>query len=239
MKKKSVKGNNGETELKIGWKAMPLKEKISDPASIWFFAVMVIYLIQAVFAAFYESSPPLVDFFTVTPIIIIAFILHLLFRFNRTVPITLGIGFMFHILGLYKIIPYNQYYVGELYGAPQLYYHYDWIVHIMGVGFMAIALSSVLYPYLKRAFDSRFMTFLILILCTVGLGSLNEVVEFMGYGVYGYGEGFLEFGSGDSSPSQGPWTNSCTDMLNNTIGSVVFIGAFVLNKKYGWFSGSH
>lgn len=226
---------NKKSPLAADWESKSLKEKLSDPASIWFLAVIAIYIVQAILSPLSGAFPPLVDFFTVASLLVIAFVLHLLFRFNRTVPIALGIGFMFHIIGLYKIIPYNQYYLGELYGAPQLYYHYDWIVHTAGFGFLAIALSSMLYPYLKKAFDSKFIIFLILLLCAVGLGSLNEVIEFVGYGIYGYGEGFLEFGSGDSSPNAGPWRNSSTDMLNNTIGGIMFIGAFILNKKYGWF----
>lgn len=213
-----------------------LLKKFSEPASVIFMLAIAFYLVQAIFAVFSKTSPPILDFVTVTSLLILAFVLHLYFKFDRIVPIFLCIGFFLHIIGLYKIIPYNPYYVGELYGAPQLNYHYDWIVHIFGFGFLAAAFSSMVYPYLSRAFKSRFAIFLIILLATLGMGSLNEVVEFLGYGVYGYGEGFLEFGSGDTSPNGSPWQNSSMDMVNNLIGGIVFIGIFVLSK-HGSLSG--
>lgn len=208
------------------------RERLSEPTSILFLVAIFFFLTQAVLSSFFESFPPLIDFFTVISLLIFAFILHLFYRFEKIVPIALSIGFLFHIAGLYKIIPYNPYYYGNLYGAPQLMYHYDWIVHTIGTGFLAIGFSSITYPYLKKAFRSRLAIFLIILLAVIGMGSLNEVAEFVGYGFYGYGEGFLEFGTGDFSPDSGPWSNTCTDMLNNIIGGAVFIGAFILIKKY-------
>ncbi|MCX6707926.1 MAG: hypothetical protein NT001_07405 [Candidatus Woesearchaeota archaeon] len=212
-----------------------IRSRLFEPTSTIFLIVIAFYLIQAIISPFSGISPPLTDFITVMVLISIAFFLHLLFGFKRTVPIFLAIGFFIHIIGLYKIIPYNANYIGELYGAPQLAYHYDWFVHSFGTGCLAVALSSMLYPYLKKAFSSKYLMFAILLLCVLGLGSLNEITEYIGFTIFGYGEGFMEFGAGDSSPFEGPWQNSCMDMTNNLMGGILFIGVFMLDKRYGLF----
>jgi hypothetical protein len=212
-----------------------IRNRLFEPTSLVFFIVLSFYLAQAVISLFIGISPPMTDFITVISLLSIAFFLHLLFGFRKTVPIFLGMGFFLHIIGLYKIIPYNAYYIGELYGASQLAYHYDWFVHSFGTGFLAVAFSSILYPHLKRAFNSKYLIFLMLLLCVLGFGALNEITEYIGFTVFGYGAGFMEFGAGDSSPFEGPWQNSSMDMVNNLIGGIIFIGLFMLNKKYGLF----
>lgn len=213
-----------------------LKGRLSEPTSILFMLAIFFYAIQAIIAIFSEISPPLVDLLVVTSIIIVAFMIHLKSKgLKKTVPIFLLIGFLFHITGLYVITLHNPYYVGSLYGAPQLSYHYDWIVHLFGTGFLALAFSSIVYPYLIKAFKSRFTIFLIILACIVGMGSLNEIMEFVGFNIVGYGGGFLGLGSGDFSPLENPWQNSCMDMTNNLIGGIVFIGLFMLDKRYGLF----
>lgn len=205
---------------------------LNDQVSYLFLVVISIYLLQAIATFFSDKSPPIVDFVVVISILIAAFILHLVLGFKKTVPICLFLGFFLHIVGLYKIIPYNLYYVGELYGAPQLGYHYDWLVHFFGAGFLAVALSSAFYPYLRKSIRSRYAIFMILLFAIVGFGAMNEVSEFIGFTIFGHGEGFLEFGAGDASPNEGPWQNSSMDMINNTLGGIIFIGSFILIKKY-------
>jgi len=209
-----------------------LKKRLYGPASALFILAISFFILQMILFFFVDYSPPLIDLVTVTSIMALAFILHLLFKFNKSVPLLLTAGFMVHIIGLYKIIPYNPGYVGTLYGAPQLGFHYDWIVHTIGFGFLATALSSVTYDHLKKGLKSSFIIFIVLLFCSTGLGALNEVTEYLGYGVYGYGEGFMEFGDGDSSPDAGPWQNASMDMVNNLLGGIIFIGFFVLRRKY-------
>lgn len=200
--------------------------------SALFIGFIFFYGIQAIIGIFYENSPPLIDFLTVLLILSSAFILHLRFGFKKTVPIGIGIGFLFHIIGLYKFIPYNQYYIGTLYGAPQLNYHYDWVVHSVGFAFFVIAFCSMSYPYFKNAFKSKLTIFFLILFFMLGFGALNEIIEYAGYNVFGYGQGFLEFGEGDSSPAAGPWENSSMDLICNLTGGIFAAGLFLLNKKY-------
>ncbi len=212
-----------------------LKQRLTDKTSVLFYVVILFYLVQVLASLFSSISPPILDFVVILSVLILIFIRHLFLGLKRTVPIFIGIGFLFHIVGLYKIIPYNEYYVGTLYGAPQLAYHYDWIVHSLGLGFLTIALSSILYPYLKPTLKNPWLIFSFLVLLVMGFGALNEILEFMGFTLWGYGEGFMEFGEGDSSPNGGPWNNSMMDMVSNFIGAIIFIGVFMLDKKYGVF----
>lgn len=207
----------------------------TDKVSILFFIVIGFYAVQAIAAFFFPKiMPPLMDFAAAILLLCLAYLLHKKYGATMVVPIFLGIGFFIHFIGLYNIIPYNQYYTGNLYGAPQLNYHYDWIVHSVSMGFFAAAIASIFYPYLKRAFKSDFTVFFFLLLACLGMGLMNEVLEFVGYKFFGVGHGFMEFGEGDISPNAGPWQNSCTDMLNNIIGATVFIGNFILAKRYFW-----
>jgi len=214
-----------------------LKKRLMDKTSFLFYVVISFYLIQALVALFSPISPPVWDFTIVLLLLVVVFVAHLVIGLKRTVPLFMGVGFLFHTIGLYKIIPYNEYYVGTLYGAPQLNYHYDWIVHSVGWGFLTIALVSILYPYLKQTLRNPWLIFSFLVLLVMGFGALNEIIEFMGFTLWGYGEGFMEFGEGDSSPYGGPWNNSMMDMVSNLVGAITFIGVFMLDKKYGFFRG--
>ncbi|MBU0535828.1 MAG: hypothetical protein KKE20_02600 [Nanoarchaeota archaeon] len=213
-----------------------IKERIFDRTSMVFLFCMLFYLIQALLALFFKSFPPLFDLFASVLLLGFAYLLHIQVGFRRTVPIFLAIGLFFNVLGLYSIIPYNEFYIGNLYGAPQLGYHYDWIAHSIGFGFFALAFSSVSYPFLRKAFRSNYTVFIFILLAMMGFGAINEINEFLGFNMFGIGEGFMEFGAGDQSPLEGPWENACMDLVNNLLGGIIFIGAFVIDKHYNLFS---
>ena len=65
----------------------------------------------------------------------------------------------------------------------------------------------------------------------MGIGAFNEVLEYVGFDVLGYGSGFLEYGAGDSSPVGGPWENASLDMLANLLGIIIGAGGFLFFKK--------
>jgi uncharacterized membrane protein YjdF len=67
----------------------------------------------------------------------------------------------------------------------------------------------------------------VLILLAAGVGSIHEIVEWIGYAYLGRGEGFLLFGAGD----EGEWRNSILDMLCNTLGAFVCTLIIVYKKK--------
>ncbi|MEE9525885.1 MAG: DUF2238 domain-containing protein [Candidatus Woesearchaeota archaeon] len=196
----------------------------------WWLLFIVFYGIQLVLAFFGVIDAPLIDLSFVFFVMLLFFYLSLKFKFGKLVPIGMGFGALLHIIGLYKVIPYGSYY-GGLYGWAGLGYHYDWIVHGSAIFFLSLAACSIFYPYLKKGLESKMLIFVVMLFFMLGLGAFNEMMEYVGYDVLGHGEGFLEFGEGDSSPVGGPWENASMDLLFNLAGGVVGIGGFLLVKK--------
>jgi len=192
---------------------------------------MLAYWAQTLFSLFDKHIAPPPDLFAAASITSFIFMIHLFFRFRAVVPLFLGIGFVPHVIGLYKIIPYNEYYSGTLYGWSFFNYHYDWIVHFFAIFCFSIAFCSIFYPYYKKNFKSKFLIFVLILFFMLGLGAFNEILEYVGFDVLGYGEGFLEFGPGDCSPYEGPWQNSSMDLIFNLFGAVSGIGLFLIVKE--------
>ena len=70
---------------------------------------------------------------------------------HRIVDCCIGVVSGFLAYAIYPgIYPINEYYLGTLYGAPWLNYHYDWIVHSVGFAMYALACSALFYKYLKK-----------------------------------------------------------------------------------------
>ncbi|MFH1053390.1 MAG: DUF2238 domain-containing protein [Candidatus Woesearchaeota archaeon] len=213
------------------WRKKSIKKRLANPTSVLFVIFILFYAVQIIFRLYSDRIAPSIDLAVAVMIFIICLVLHLLFKFKIIVPILISIGLFTHIIGLYRIIPINEYHIGSLYGAPQLNYHYDWFVHSFGFGMYVLAACIVFYPYLRKAFRNKPIIFLFILFFMMGLSALNEIAEFAGYTAFGYGEGFLEFGDGDSSPDHGPWQNASMDLVSNLIGGIVFAGLFMLFRK--------
>ena len=209
------------------WNSVNLKNRFLNKTSIYFMFFILFYGIQGIISIFNKRFAPPMDIFAATSIITLFFVLHLFIRFRVIVPIFIGLGFIPHIFGLYSIFGEGK----TLYGLALLNYHYDWIVHSVGIFCYSFAFCSITYPYFKRGFKSKPLIFVLLLFFMLGLGAFNEVLEYVGFDVFGYGEGFLEFGDGDSSPNSGPWQNSSMDLISNLVGGIIGIGSFLLIKK--------
>lgn len=211
------------------WGKLALKEKLLDKSSLYFIGFMLFYGVQFVLSYFFDGWAPPHDLLMAILILFVVFVLHLILRFKSVVPILIGIGFVPHILGLYWIFPiYSGGGLGTLYGAPQLGYHYDWFVHGFAMFCYTIAFLYMTYPYFMKGFKSTFITIILVLFFMQGVGALNEQMEYVGYEMLGYGEGFLEFGDGDISPDAGPWQNASMDMVSNFIGSILGMLAFFI-----------
>jgi len=193
-----------------------------------FILFIIFYAIQFVFSFFIEWFAPSLDLAAITIGLIFVLALHHRLHLNPVVPWCLGIGFLFHILGLYQIIPYNEFYVGTLYGAPQLFHQYDLLVHSVGFGFLVFALCSFLYPYVKDTIRNKGALFILFLITALGFGAVNEIIEYTGFTIFGYGEGFFEFGTGDSTPESGPWNDAMQDLIANLFGASLSILLYML-----------
>lgn len=193
---------------------------------------MLFYLLQIVLSVFIKKTVPSYDLLIAVFVIFLIYAIHISKGLSIVVPIFIGIGFIPHILGLYPIFPiYENAGLGTLYGAPQLMYHYDWIVHFFAMFCYTIAFASLIFKPLKKCIKNTFIVFILILFLMQGFGAMNEVVEYIGFETWGYGEGFLEFGDGDSSPTSGPWQNSSMDMVCNFLGSFLGIVVFIFLKK--------
>lgn len=183
------------------------------------------YSLQLIISLFYKNSAPTYDLFVASSIIILFFFLSFKKDLSPVVPFFLGIGFLPHIIGLYKILPGAS----TLYGLDILNYHYDLIVHSFATLCYTFVVCSIFYKQMKKGLKSSILTAMFILFIMTGFGAFNEMLEYVGYDFLGYGEGFLEFGEGDGLHSGGPWENSSLDMLSNLLGTLIAL--FIWNYK--------
>lgn len=171
-------------------------------------------------------------------------ILSLLFflrnKLNLSLPVYIFVtlGFLTHSLGT----------VGW-YGESPIALQWDHITHFFGI----FGWSMLLFRAFEKNF-TKFMSwknvgiFLTLFLATQGMGALVELTEFVGFLKFGFGDGALMFGTGDSQADGfnmdtainwvgGGWINTGWDLVFNFIGAIF---GLVLSVLYHvWVNRSH
>ncbi len=197
---------------------------LKDKTSGIFLFFIGFYGIQMVASFFIDGLAPVWDIAAAVFIIALFFMVHKLSGLKPAVPLLIGAGFFPHIIGLYGFFGHGV----TLYGSEIFNYHYDWLVHSFGMFCYSAAFCSISYSYLKKGLKSRILVFVFILFFMNGVGAFNETMEYVGFDVLGYGEGFLEYGDGDFSPVGGPWENSSMDMVANLLGILLGIGTFFL-----------
>ncbi|MBD3249755.1 hypothetical protein GF336_06945 [Candidatus Woesearchaeota archaeon] len=200
---------------------------LKDRTSQIFIFFIGFYGLQLVGAMFIDSFAPVWDIAAAVFLISVFFVMHKKTGFKPAVPFLIGIGFFPHILGLYDIFGAGI----TLYGAELFNYHYDWIVHSFGMFCYTLAFCSISFDHLIKGLRSKILVLVFVLFFMNGVGAFNESLEYVGFDVIGYGEGFLEFGDGDASPVGGPWENSSMDVICNLFGILFGLGVF-LTKSY-------
>ena len=118
------------------------------------------------------------------------------------------------ILGFILLIAHNTLaYDNTFFGiAFERYIHF----------FAAFTLSILFYDYIyaTERRKNRLKLFFFSALVSIGIASLMEIVEFIGYSFLGEGKGILFYGTGDF----GEWNNVSWDLISNTLGA--FAGSF-------------
>lgn len=147
--------------------------------------------------------------------IAIIILIHRRFHFYPVVLLSLSMLGLLHLLG------------GNFYlGATRLYdyyilhgwFKYDNLVHMMGSGIMVMLAYAMLAPVISDEFSGKdFYFILLLVLIGMGLGSINEMIEFIAVLIF------------DVSEQVGGYTNTLLDLIYNTLGSVIM--AFILVKS--------
>ena len=112
-----------------------------------------------------------------------------------------------HNLGIYATSPFGI--------------RFDHYMHFFG-GFTIAIIGD-------RIFNEKFSRgkrFVFVVIFALGIGAIGEILEWIGYGILGKGDGFFFFGMGD----EGEWRNSMLDLIFNFIGGT-FMGILTLFRK--------
>ncbi|MBD3259563.1 hypothetical protein GF371_02920 [Candidatus Woesearchaeota archaeon] len=181
---------------------------------LYFLIIILLDFLLGVRAYYYES---------------IAFILLLIgfysfyekLRLNTPLFILLIIASGVHSLGVF-----GWYNVSPI-GIP-----WDYVTHFFPFIIVSIFFFHFLSQYMSEKFSFKTLILIILVfLATLGVGSVVENVEYVGYLILGPGEGGLKFGTGDVSNVKdversieitvGGWYNTMNDLINNLLGAAI------------------
>ena len=132
------------------------------------------------------------------------------------------------------------------YSESPLPFAWDHVTHFFGIFAVNIFLFHFFEDRLQKGktFNNLFVLFIVL-LASLGVGSLIENIEFSGYTFLGEGEGVLYFGVGDGTLSSnmeaidtdmmnfagGGWFNAMWDLVFNLLGAITGVIVMLLYKK--------
>ncbi len=159
-----------------------------------------------------------VEFIYYTGVLLLSFgvilTIHRRMHFYPIVLICLSVLGLMHLLG-------GNFYLGEirLYDFYFIdgFFKYDNLVHMFGSGIMVMLAYALLHPAIGDDFAKNdFYYILLLVLIGMGLGTINEIIEFIAVLVFDVGQ------------MVGGYTNTLLDLVFNTIGSIII--AIILVK---------
>ncbi|MFH0979269.1 MAG: hypothetical protein V1837_08300 [Candidatus Woesearchaeota archaeon] len=154
-------------------------------------------------------------------LLLFVYVIQRKYRFSLQLPGTLLLGFALFAFahfagGLFSV------HGTKLYDLSFGFLHYDNLVHAFGAFLVTIASFNLIFPYLHDTIRSRRLYLLVLLVfISLGIGSLNENLEFSAVL-------FLKY------TGVGNYFNNAWDLVYNLIGSLVaclVITIFLLNKK--------
>ena len=135
-----------------------------------------------------------------------------------------GAGTLLHVAGIF---PFKV--DGQTLSLYYLYANYDILCHLFGFLLFCV---GFLYVYYANHKNPSKLDIAIVLLALVGTGSFIEVSEYLGYRLFGFGEGYLRFGEGDNSTNFGPWGDSMTDSIANVLGILIgFVSYILINYR--------
>jgi hypothetical protein len=163
----------------------------------------------------------------------LALVLCLLYKKLKLTPVTYSLiclSFIVHNMGAFT-------FYAPLFGIP-----YDVITHILGLFSATLAVADFFsfgFTKSKKFHSDDAVLLLMIFLAGLGIGALVETMEYTGYLMWGQGEGFFQFGSGDYEGLNttdkltqivgGGYFDTMTDLIHNMIGGMLAIILFGLN----------
>ncbi len=179
------------------------------------FILLIIYSIQ-------KRSPYVLDLSASVIILIFLFKSYKEFNLNNAIFSLIFLSLLSHNLGVFGF-----------YNNSPVYFQYDHLTHFIG-GF---SLSLFFLNYFSRWSKNKAIIILLALCTALGVGSVIEIIEYLGYLVFGQGDGLFYFGgTGDlgfkQDPLIGAWINSSLDMIFNLIGGLFGIIIYFFMKLF-------
>ncbi|EKD79549.1 MAG: hypothetical protein ACD_41C00038G0001 [uncultured bacterium] len=144
--------------------------------------------------------------------------IHKRMHFYPIVLMLLSVIGLLHLLGGNIMIGATRLY--DYYFVPG-FFKYDNFVHMVGSAVMVMLAHALLMPILHKQFEQQRHGYFILLLVIVGmgLGAINELVEFLAVLVFDVGQ------------QVGDYTNTLLDLVYNTIGSALMATFLILTNR--------
>ena len=195
--------------------------------------VFILGLIIFILYGIYSYTSDVLDY--INDSIILSIILIILFFLRNALKLT---PFSFLLIIIASAIHLSG--VFGFYNISPLPIQYDHFTHFIGL----FAVSILLFNFFKKYFSgsglNNFLILIMIILASLGLGSVIEQAEFLGFLKFGTGEGFLKFGGLGDTLTEGQlrdidligggWINTMWDLIFNFLGSL--FGAIFMYVKY-------
>lgn len=201
--------------------------------------ILIIFLVVICIIGFFKYSTGFIKDVIFSIFLII--VLFLLYTKIRLTPLS-------YSLVCFSLIVHNLGTFGFYANPPLFNIPYDYITHILGIFSATIIIANFLSFSLIKSKKFKFNDFTVLIvvfLAALGIGALVETMEFAGYLVWGQGEGFFQFGSGDYTEINnidfltqivgGGYFDTMEDLICNIVGAlsavILFGVSFFIFKK--------
>jgi len=201
--------------------------------AIYLFSI-ILFILFSFYAYFSNVKDYINDSIIAIVLVSIVFFLKKHINLYNYSFILLILGIVSHLSGVFGF-----------YSSSPLLIQYDHLTHFLGL----FAVSIIFFNFLKKFFSenkiNNILIMIIIFLAALGVGSLIEETEFLGFLKFGTGEGLLKFGGLGDTPLNdemlrdidiigGGWINTMWDLTYNSLGAlfgVIFMYTIYLYKK--------
>ncbi|MEK6847051.1 MAG: hypothetical protein AABY16_02700 [Nanoarchaeota archaeon] len=198
----------------------------------------LIFLLYAYYSYSSGETAYISDSFIFIGALLVLYFLRRKFDISELSFILVIIASVLHLSGVFGW--YNQ--------SPFII-QYDHLTHLVGLFAIAAVVFDIMKIYFGKSKFTNFMLLAMMFLASLGIGSVVEQVEYIGYLKFGTGAGLLRFGGlGDTVLNDenlramdiigGGWINTMLDLNYNFLGALFGIlfmyiaNKFKLNKKH-------
>lgn len=201
--------------------------------------IIAIYLVFIYLAYIFNVKTYILDSIGFILLTVVFYLLYKTLNMNLPIFIMLQFSFILHNLGIFGF-----------YNVSPTYLLWDNLVHFVFI----FAFSLLLFNYIKQYMDKRLFSsktlvlILVVFIASLGVGSITENLEFIGFSALGEGSGGFYFGDGDYSlPGPeildvfplhvlgGAWLNVMWDLIFNFMGALSGVLVMILIHYTGLF----